>query len=104
MIKKDISLQSRYFRLFIFTVLFFTGFRSIAKQTGSIILKDKQVPVKPKEFYIANLIDERDDRSAVAWLLPAAGKENQVKTYPVDLQGGGFVAIKQFISRNLPCN
>ncbi len=84
--------------------MFFTGFEASAKQTGSIILKDEQVPVTPKEFYIANVIDERDDRSAVAWLLPAASKENQAKTYPVDLQGGGIIAIRQFINHNLPYN
>jgi hypothetical protein len=104
MIEKDFSRQSRYSLILALVALLFTGFQSAAKQTGSIILKDEQIPVTPKEFYIANIIDERDDRSAIAWLLPAAGKENQAKTYPVDLQGGGFVAIKQFISRNLPCN
>jgi len=103
MIKKDFSLQ-RYFLLLILAALLFTGFPSAAKQTGIIILKDEQVPVTPKEFYIANVIDERDDRSAVAWLLPAAGKEIQPKTYPVDLQGGGLAAIRLFINRNLPCN
>lgn len=104
MIEKDFNWQSRYFLLLIFVVLLCTGFQSAAKQTGSIILKDEQVPVTPKEFYIVNVIDERDDRSAVARLLPVASKENQTKTYPVDLQGGGLIAIRQFISRNLPCN
>ncbi len=104
MIKKDINLQHPYFLLLLSVALLFTGFRSAAQQTASIILKDEQVPVAPKEFYIANVVDERDDRSAVAWLLPAASKQNQLKTYPVDLQGGGLITIKQYISRNLPCN
>ena len=102
MIKKEFNLQGRYSLLLIVVILLFTWFRSAAQQTGNIILKDEQVPVTPKEFYIANVIDERDDRGAVAWLLPAASKQNQPKAYPVDLQSGGFVAVKQFINHNLP--
>ncbi len=102
--KPDFNRQSWYCHILILAALFFTGFQSAAKQTVSIILKDEQVPITPKEFYVANVIDERDSRNAVAWLIPAIKKENQPETYPIDLYGGGLVAIKQFINRNLVCN
>ena len=69
-------------------------------------MHDEQLSIIPKEFYIANMIDERDDRAAVAWLLPASpnGKSPSAKTYPIDLHGGGLAAIRHFIDRNLPHN
>jgi len=93
-----------FYLLLIITALFFLAFQSTAKQNGNIILKDEPVKVTPKEFYIAGVIDERDERAAVAWLIPASGNQNQSKTYTVDLEGGGLFAIRQFINHNLPCN
>ena len=87
-------------------ILIFPGFRSVAQQSDSIILQDERLTITPKEFYVVNVIDERDNRAAVAWLLPAGvAKNNQSKTtYPVDLKGGGLAAIKRFIDLNLPSN
>ena len=68
-------------------------------------MHDEPLSITPKEFYVANVIDERDNRSAIAWLLPVAGSTNdQSKTYPVDFQDGGLSAIKLFIGHNLPKN
>jgi hypothetical protein len=86
------------------TSLAFPGFISISMQNTEIILHDEQLPITPKEFYIANVTDERDDRTAIGWLLPAEGLNQGTKTYPVDLQGGGFAAIKQYIEHSLPRN
>jgi len=97
--------QTSYYFALLFIVLIFPGFQFVQKQNAGIILHDERIPVTPKEFYIANVIDERDNRTAVAWLMPAGNKENkQPKAYPVDFQGGGFVAIKQFIDHNFPGN
>jgi hypothetical protein len=86
-------------------VLVFLGVKSRAQQKTEIVLHDEHLPITPKEFYIANVIDERANRTAVAWLLPTGSTEsNQSKTYPVDLQGGGLTAIKQFIDHSLPRN
>jgi len=104
MIKPIFITRGRLDVVLLFIVLFFSGFRPLKKQAAGIILKDEQVPVTPKEFYIANVLDERDDRSAVAWLLPPANAGNQAKAYPVDLQGGGFASIKHFIDHNLACD
>jgi hypothetical protein len=83
----------------------FCGFQSLPKPSRDIILQNERIAITPKEFYIANVVDEREDRAALAWLVPAGVNEkSHAKLIPVDLQGGGFVAIKQFIERNLSCN
>jgi hypothetical protein len=102
MIKPVFKRQFRCILILILTFLIFPAFRFAAAQTGNIILKDEQIPVTPTEFYIVNVIDDRDNRNAVAWILPTANTIDQAKAYPVDLQGGALIAIKQFIDRNLP--
>jgi len=96
--------HSLYVFLLIFTGLVFTGFRRSLSQNDLIVLKDEPIPVSPTEFYIASIIDERDDRNAVAWLLPSMPAEGQSKIKLVDMEGGGFAAIKRFIAHNLPRN
>jgi len=65
-----------------------------------IVLVDTPLPFKPAGFYIANVIDERTDKSAVAQLVTIniAGKP---ETNLVDFQGGTAIAVGQFIVRNL---
>ncbi len=101
MIKPVFKGQFRCILLLILTFLIFPAFRFAVTQSSNIILKDEQIPVTPKEFYISNVTDERDNRSAVAWILPPANATDRGKAYPVDLQGGALVAIKQFIDHNL---
>ncbi len=85
-----------------FLLVLFSGFQPGPQ---SIVLHDEVLPVSPKEFYVANVVDERENRAAVAWLLPVADSDNnQGKTSPVDFQGGGLAAIKQFIDHSLPRN
>ncbi|HEY4327890.1 MAG TPA: hypothetical protein VGN20_28160 [Mucilaginibacter sp.] len=105
MIKSILTHQNHFRFGIIFFILFFSGFKPRSLQKAEIILQDERLPITPKEFYVINVVDERENRSAVAWLLPAitAGSE-QPKAYPVDLKGGGLVAVKQFIDRNLPHN
>jgi hypothetical protein len=83
----------------------FLGAGQSASKHEPIVLQAEQLPFSPKEFYIANVIDERTDRTAVAWLLPASTNAVQPSaTYPVDLQGGGIHAIREFIQKSLPGN
>ncbi|HEY2582947.1 MAG TPA: hypothetical protein VGI43_14125 [Mucilaginibacter sp.] len=105
MIKSILINQYQYHFGIVFFILLFSGFKPQTQQKAEIILQDERLPITPKEFYVANVVDERDNRTAVAWLLPAisTGSE-QPKAYPVDLKGGGLVAVKQFIDRNLPRN
>lgn len=88
--------------LWIYTALVFTAFKPAPQSPGEIVLHDERLSLTPKEFYIANVIDERENRSAIAWLVPAA---TAGKTKPalmaVDLRGGGFAAIKHFIKQGL---
>ncbi|MDB5124345.1 MAG: hypothetical protein JWP94_2474 [Mucilaginibacter sp.] len=105
MIKSAFFRQTLLNLLLIYGTLVFCAFQSVPKPPGDIILQDERIAITPKEFYIANVIDERENRAAVAWLVPAGANErNQSKLIPVDLQGGGFAAIKQFIRHNLSRN
>jgi hypothetical protein len=82
--------------------LFLPGVLSAQKLTGPVVLKNEQLPVTAKEFYVAGVTDDRPDRSAVAWLLPPgpAAKEK----YTIDLSGGAQTAIKQFVTTALTPN
>ena len=67
----------------------------------SIALKAEVLPFTPKNFYIAAVLDERQEKGAVAWLLPTTGGKS---LQPVDLEGGGQAAIQAFIQKSLPEN
>ncbi|GAB3813675.1 hypothetical protein [Pontibacter rugosus] len=68
-----------------------------------LVLKSESLPFTPKEFFIADVVDERADRKTVAHLIPhpAAGSAPSTTAQPVDLQGGGLNSLKQFISKGL---
>ncbi|MDN5287571.1 MAG: hypothetical protein JWR38_3845 [Mucilaginibacter sp.] len=88
-------------KVLIVMALTFPQILKAQKITTPIGLNNEQLPVLPKEFYVAGVTDERDDRNAIAWLLPpgkTAGK------YSVDLKGGTLAAIKQFINFTWPPN
>ncbi|WP_299986565.1 hypothetical protein [uncultured Pontibacter sp.] len=85
---------------------FYLGVASIAASpaavnTEPIVLRTEKLPFTPREFYIANVIDERTDKKAVAYLLPLTGAG---KAQPVDLQGGGYIALREFINKGIPAN
>jgi hypothetical protein len=87
-------------RAIVLALVFFAAFKPAAAQDNTVVLRDEPIAVAPKEFYIANITDEREDRGAVASLI----LPNQAKNSSVDLQGGGFTAIKKFIYKNLSRN
>ena len=70
------------------------------KSDGSIILHNEKINFIPHEFYIADIADERNDRSAVASLIENNLDHSQVAKR-VDLKDGAIVSIKNFISQNL---
>jgi hypothetical protein len=92
-----------YYTLPVLIVLLLSGFQSPLKQPGPIVLIGEHIAATPTEFYIADVTDERNDKSAVAWLLPAA-KDARPTAVPVDLQGGALHAVKQFIGNSMPRN
>ncbi|SEO86451.1 protein of unknown function [Mucilaginibacter gossypiicola] len=85
-------------------MLVFYPLNSKAQKTNAeIVLTNRQLNEKPNEFYIANVIDERAERNAVAWLLPVPGNAAVMK-YKVDLQGGAATAVKQFTDYAIAVN
>ncbi len=67
-----------------------------------IALAPTPLPFIPKEFYIADVTDEREDRTAIGYLLlPISSTSQPVVTYPVNLKGGAATAIRQFIRQSL---
>ncbi len=76
-------------------------------KTEPLVLKAATLGITPKEFYIADVLDEREDGQAVAYLVqPAALNPTNAPVVttaqPVDLQGGGLAAIRQFVRQSLP--
>ncbi|WP_152426257.1 hypothetical protein [Cesiribacter andamanensis] len=70
----------------------------------SLQLEPQKLPFTPSEFWIADVQDERDIRSAVAWLLPAGPEPTGSATQAIDLKGGGHAAIRRFVQQSLPAN
>ncbi len=54
----------------------------------------------PTEYHIKGLIDERTDRSPVAFLVPSINSGSQLET--VDLKGGAMGALESFVFNSLP--
>jgi hypothetical protein len=72
---------------------------NIQKVTDPITLRDEQLNFTPREFYIADVADERGDRNSVALLID--NKDVKHSSVRVDLKGGAASAVKNFIYRNL---
>jgi len=87
-------------------LLFLPLFLKAQKITAPIVLINEKLPITAKEFYVANVADDRDDRRAVAWLLLPVSTTNTIPaaSYSADLKGGSLPAIKQFINTALPPN
>ncbi|AKD05826.1 hypothetical protein PKOR_19130 [Pontibacter korlensis] len=71
-----------------------------------IVLKAEPLPFTPKEFYVASVVDERARRKTMAHIIPAPtpGIPTSTTAVPVDLQGGGFKSVQNFISKGLRRN
>ncbi|GEO04245.1 hypothetical protein AAE02nite_19090 [Adhaeribacter aerolatus] len=71
----------------------------------AIVLKPITTPITPKEFFVAGVVDERRDRKAVAYLVPPTSTPAKPSpTQPIDLEGGGLPAIRQFILQGMRRN
>lgn len=86
-------------KLLLIIILISTSILRAQKITGPLVLNNERLSVTAKEFYVAGIIDDRSDRTAIAWLLsPGRG----VAKYAVDLKGGASTAIRQFVNAALP--
>jgi hypothetical protein len=84
-------------------VFLFPAFGSNQKATTPIILHDEKMNFTPHEFYVADVIDDRPDRNAVAALI-VRNAANLSAIQSVDLSGGAAASIKQFLGHNLATN
>jgi len=84
----------------IVSILLCGAFAIKQKTNVTIILRDEKINFSPKEFYIADIADERKDRSSVASLI-VTNPDHSVALQKADLKGGAVASIKQFIARNL---
>lgn len=76
-----------------------------SQQSSGIVLQYSALPFTPTVFYIAHVIDEREEKSAIAQLMSVTGKTGgPAKLYSVDFKGGGGTVIRQFIVHNLPAD
>ncbi|MCJ8163429.1 hypothetical protein MKJ04_01160 [Pontibacter sp. E15-1] len=76
----------------------------LAAQSAPIALKAEPLPFVPKEFYIADVVDERGAGKPFAYLLPlpASPTSPPGKPVPVELAGGGLKAVRQFLQQGAP--
>lgn len=70
------------------------------KSDRTIILRDEKINFSPKEFYIADVTDDRKDRGPVASLVNI-NPDHSVSIKQADLKDGAAAAIKNYIARNL---
>ncbi|HZY36766.1 MAG TPA: hypothetical protein VFE53_08970 [Mucilaginibacter sp.] len=104
MIKREVTRPRLFSLIFLPVILFFLfDFIRPHQQTGEIILHDERLGFTAKQFYIADVIDDRSDRRQVARLVSPGNSETQPGTNAVDFQGG-FAAVKRFIENSFVQN
>jgi hypothetical protein len=101
------SFTKSFFTVRLFLFLFVFHALPIALQAGErlqdpIVLRVATLPFIPTEFYIEDFVDQRQNTSAVAWLIPPGNLNS--KTQAVDLSGGGRAAVENFVYKSLPRN
>jgi hypothetical protein len=84
-------------------IFIFAAFSTIQKSTGTIILHDEKLDFTPHEFYVADVTDDRPDRTEVATLI-VRDAANISAIQSADLRGGAAASIKQFLGHNLATN
>jgi hypothetical protein len=72
---------------------------------ATIALQSQPLPFTPREFYIAGVLDARDDRKTLGYLLvPIPNRAAPPAVRPIDLEGGALPAIREYIRKSLPRN
>ena len=77
------------------------GFRQIKPEP--IRLSSEKLGITPLEFYLNNITDDRPVQASVAKLFLAQPASKPLM-YPVDLYGGGYEAIRNFMFHSLTRN
>jgi len=95
-----LNMQKKIFikRITSFIIIFTSlALLTFFKTSAQIVLLDEAVPFKPTTFYVADVIDERVEKSSAAQLIV---KGNTAEA--VELKEGATAAFGRFITRNLP--
>lgn len=69
--------------------------------SGQITLTDETIQLKPTGFYIAEVKDNRAEKSKPAQII-IKNSLNKPEAQAMNLQGGTATAIKQYFAKNLP--
>jgi len=87
-----------------FILTIFTGILMHASDaSGQIVLENIPVGIKPTEYHIAAVHDERSIKEPIARLL-VVSQANKMVSKQADLQGGSATAIHRYLIRNLAKN
>lgn len=84
----------------IVSILLLAAFATGQKADGPILLHSEKLSFTPHEFYVADVTDNRTDKSAVASLIYKDEAHGYAKRSS-DLKDGAAMAIKQFINQSL---
>ncbi|WP_184545719.1 hypothetical protein [Mucilaginibacter sp. FT3.2] len=85
-------------------ILLFPLVCNAQKINRPIVLNEPQFLPAIKEFYVAGVVDERENGSVVASLLPAGQVTSATPKYTLDIKDGAAIAIKQFTGKAVPLN
>lgn len=69
-----------------------------------IELHPQALSIVPKEFYFAQMEDNRPEQKAIAWIYPVTNFPKTPTLQAVDLKGGGLAAIQNFMLQSFPQN
>ncbi|AYL94073.1 DUF922 domain-containing protein [Mucilaginibacter celer] len=86
---------------FLCVIIFFPSILKAQKINGPIVLTNRQLAEKVKEFYIADVIDDRSERQLIAWLLPTLPPFTK---YKIDVKDGASEALKRFADYAIPAD
>jgi hypothetical protein len=85
----------------LFTLLLIASAFQLHQPLDAIVLQNEPLPFKPTGYYIAEIKDNRPQKTAIAQIL-VKGAANKPNVQTVDLQGGAPTAIRKFVRSNLP--
>ena len=71
--------------------------------SSQIVLVDEKIPLKPTEYYISGITDDRTEKGPVAKLIFTT-QDNKTTSKSIDLQNGVATSVTRYIGRSLPKN
>ncbi|MGI4729798.1 MAG: hypothetical protein ACRYGB_14580 [Janthinobacterium lividum] len=76
-------------------------FLSFVVPVEPIVLHPQLLPFVPKEFFVAEVLDNRNDKSAVGWVYSPAAIKLKPTLQIINFKGGGTAAMQDFILQSL---